>query len=87
MGLFDILGGILREVDPSGIPLPLLLPTGTDGRFFSKLGIQTYGFIPMLFPKDFNFWQNTHAANERIPVEALNFGTDALYKVIQRFGK
>jgi acetylornithine deacetylase/succinyl-diaminopimelate desuccinylase-like protein len=87
MGLFDMLGKILREADPKGIPLPLLLPTGTDGRFLSRLGIQTYGFTPMLFAKDFNFWQNTHSANERIPVEALDFGTEAIYKVIQRFGK
>lgn len=86
MRLFDVLGKTLREADPDGIPLPLLLPTATDGRFFSKLGIQTYGFIPMNLPKDFNFWQSTHAADERIPVEALTFGTDAIYKVIQRFG-
>jgi acetylornithine deacetylase/succinyl-diaminopimelate desuccinylase-like protein len=86
MGLFDTLGKILREADPNGIPLPLLLPTVTDGRFFSKLGIQTYGFIPMNLPKDFNFWQNTHAADERIPVEALAFGTDAIFKLLQRFG-
>jgi len=86
MGLFDTLGKILHEADPDGIPLPLLLPAPTDGRFFSQLGIQTYGFLPMNLPRDFNFWQTVHAANERIPVEALTFGADAIYKVLQRFG-
>ncbi len=86
MGLFNILSEILREADPDGNPLPMLLPTSTDGRTFSKLGIQTYGFLPMKLPSNFNFWQTTHAANERIPVEAISFGADAIFKLLQRFG-
>jgi len=86
-GLFDILGKVIREADPEGIPLPILLPVPTDGRYFSQLGIQTYGFLPMNLPKDFSFWQNIHAANERIPVESLAFGADAIFRVLQRFGK
>jgi acetylornithine deacetylase/succinyl-diaminopimelate desuccinylase-like protein len=85
MGLFDLLAGILREVEPKGIPLPLLMTAPTDGRLFSRLGIQTYGFLPMNLPPDLSFWQLTHGADERIPVEALTFGTDCIYKVIQRF--
>jgi acetylornithine deacetylase/succinyl-diaminopimelate desuccinylase-like protein len=86
MGLFDTLATILREADPSGVPLPMLLPASTDGKFFSRLGIQTYGFIPMVLPEEFNFMQTIHAADERIPAEALDFGTEAIYKVLQRFG-
>jgi acetylornithine deacetylase/succinyl-diaminopimelate desuccinylase-like protein len=86
MGLFDRLGGIVREADPSGVPVPVLLSGITDGRFFSKLGIQTYGFLPMLLPESFNFMQTIHGANERIPVEALDFGAKAIYKTLQRFG-
>ncbi len=86
MGLFDTLAGILREADPDGIPVPLLLPGITDARFFSRLGIQTYGFLPMKLPADFNFNQTVHAADERIPAEALSFGAGAIYKALQRFG-
>ncbi|MBK5100489.1 MAG: M20/M25/M40 family metallo-hydrolase [Desulfobacteraceae bacterium] len=85
MGLFDTLTDILREADPDGIAVPLLLSGVTDGRFFSRLGIQTYGFLPMLLPKDFNFSQSIHAADERIPVEAVDFGANAIYKLLQRF--
>lgn len=85
MGLFDCLSGILREADPGGVPVPLLLPTATDGRFFARLGIQTYGFLPMKLPPDFAFWQCTHEADERIPVDAMAFGTDAIYKLLRRF--
>ncbi|GAC1650967.1 MAG: M20/M25/M40 family metallo-hydrolase [Ktedonobacteraceae bacterium] len=84
MGLFDTLAGILREADPEGTPLTMLLPAVTDGRFFSRLGIQTYGFLPMLLPADFYFTETIHAANERIPVEAMNFGTRAIYEALRR---
>jgi acetylornithine deacetylase/succinyl-diaminopimelate desuccinylase-like protein len=50
------------------------------------LGIQTYGFTPMQLPRDFNFTATVHAADERIPVGAVAFGADAIYKAIQRFG-
>jgi acetylornithine deacetylase/succinyl-diaminopimelate desuccinylase-like protein len=87
MGLFDTLADVLHEADPEGIPLPMLLAAVTDGRFFSRLGIQTYGFTPMNLPADFNFSQVVHAADERIPVEALTFGTEAVYSVLQRYGR
>lgn len=87
MGLFDTLADILAEADPGGVPVPLLLSGVTDGRFLSRLGIQTYGFLPMLLPEDFNFMQTIHAADERIPAEAIDFGANAIYKALQRFGR
>ena len=86
MGLFDLLGNILREADPEGMPVPLLVPSPSDGRTFSRLGIQTYGFMPMKGPAGFDFPSVAHAADERIPVEALDFGTSVIYKVLQQFG-
>ena len=86
MGLFDTLAGILKEADPDGTPVPMLLSAVTDGRFFSRLGIQTYGYLPMLLPKSFSFIQTIHAADERIPINAVEFGTNAIYQALQRFG-
>jgi len=85
-GLLDGLGEILRELDPKAIPVPFLLPASTDARFFSRLGIQTYGFTPMRLPERFDFFATIHAADERIPVDALEFGTEAMYRVIGRYG-
>lgn len=87
MGLFDTLTSILREADPEGTPGPLFMAGVTDGRHFAQLGIQTYGFTPMKMPPDFDFWKLAHAADERIPVEALDFGVEALTKLLQRFGE
>jgi acetylornithine deacetylase/succinyl-diaminopimelate desuccinylase-like protein len=87
MGMFDTLGSIIREADPEGIPVPYLLSGSSDARFFSKLGIQTYGFIPMNLPPDFNFVQHIHGADERVPAEAVSFGSNVLYQVLKRYGK
>jgi acetylornithine deacetylase/succinyl-diaminopimelate desuccinylase-like protein len=83
MDLFGRLEGILRGLDPGGIPIPFLLSGVTDARFFSQLGVQTYGFTPLKLPEDFNFISTVHAANERVPVEALEFGVQAIYQAIQ----
>ena len=86
MGLFPILSEILRAADPTAVPVPMLLPGATDGRLFARLGIQTYGFLPMPLPPGFNFIETIHGSDERIPVEALGFGADAIYQLIDRFG-
>jgi len=84
MTLFETLADVLRELDPEGIPVPLLQVGVTDGRFFSRLGIQTYGFLPMRLPADFAFLGLIHAADERIPAEAVDFGTEAIYGALRR---
>ena len=84
MTFFDSLGSTLKELDPTGIPLPYVLAAVTDARFFSRLGIQTYGFVPLQLPDDFNFTSTVHAANERVPVAALEFGSQAIFNAITR---
>lgn len=85
MALFDMLAEILKDSDPEGIPIPLLITGTTDARFFSRLGIHTYGFTPMKLPKDMNFNNTAHNINERIPVESLKFGSDAIFQAMQRY--
>ena len=85
MGLFGQLASVLQDADPGAIPLPLLLPAFTDARIFSRLGIQTYGFTPMKLPSGFNFFKTIHAADERIPMDAVAFGADAIYELLTRY--
>ena len=87
MTLFETLKRILRSADPDGEPIPILLPGATDARFFSKLGIQTYGYLPMKLPPEFHFSHLIHGPDERIPVDALTFGTEAIYQLMHRFGQ
>jgi acetylornithine deacetylase/succinyl-diaminopimelate desuccinylase-like protein len=85
MGLFDTLADVLRKANPDAIPLPLLMVASTDAHLFARLGIQTYGFIPMNLPEEFIFFNLIHAADERIPIEAVNFGADAVYRALQLY--
>ena len=84
MGFYGTLADILHEADPQGIAVPILMPAVTDGRFFSQLGIQTYGFLPMDLYEGFDFLSAIHAADERIPVTALDFGTNTIYEALRR---
>ena len=86
MGLFDTLADSIREADPAGIPLPVMVAATTDARSFSRLGIQTYGYTPMNLPPDFSFVETIHAADERIPLAAVDFGAAAIYRVIKNYG-
>jgi acetylornithine deacetylase/succinyl-diaminopimelate desuccinylase-like protein len=67
VSLFDTLGGVLRELDPSARPVPLLLPGVSDGRFFARLGIQTYGFLPMQLPDEMRSWSWSTARTSESP--------------------
>lgn len=84
MGLYDQLADVLKAADPKGVPVPFFMPGVTDARHFSRLGIQTYGFTPLLLPEGFDFVQTIHGADERVPVDAVEFGANAVYQVLQR---
>lgn len=87
LGLFDTLSSVLKEADPEGIPVPMLMPAATDGRLFARLGIQIYGFLPMLLPDTLDFAATIHGPDERVPVDAINFGAGAVYRLLQRYGR
>ena len=83
LAYFPVLERVIRKMDPEGIPVPILLPGATDARHFARLGIQTYGFLPMKLPRGLNFSGLVHGPDERIPVETLHFGAEAIYRLIQ----
>jgi acetylornithine deacetylase/succinyl-diaminopimelate desuccinylase-like protein len=81
----DLLSTILREADPGSVPLPFLVTGGTDARHFARLGIRTYGFLPLNNPADFNGSATIHAADERVPVSALEFGARCVFEAVMRY--
>lgn len=82
---FRLLADVLRELDPDGIPVPMLQAGVTDARHLTRAGVQTYGFLPLRLPDDFELTPLIHAADERVPVDALQFGVDAIARVIERY--
>jgi acetylornithine deacetylase/succinyl-diaminopimelate desuccinylase-like protein len=87
MALFPTLTDILERADPGSTGTPLLMPGVSDGRFFARLGIQTYGFLPMKLPPGFDFWSGVHGADERVPADAVEFGANAVHQALLRFGE
>lgn len=87
MSHFQMLADVLRAADPSGTPVPYMVSGATDARVLAQLGIQTYGFLPMNLPAEFNFAATIHAADERIPVGAVGFGADAIYEAVRRYNR
>lgn len=85
LSAFGVLERVLRDADPSATPIPLVLTGVTDARFFCRLGIQTYGFLPMRFPPEVDFLSLVHAADERIPVGEIAWGADRIFEAIQRY--
>jgi acetylornithine deacetylase/succinyl-diaminopimelate desuccinylase-like protein len=83
---FETLAQIIRELEPGAVPVPLLLAGVTDARFFARLGIQNYGFLPLKLPGDFRFASVIHAADERVPAEAIDFGAEAVFRALERLG-
>jgi acetylornithine deacetylase/succinyl-diaminopimelate desuccinylase-like protein len=81
----ELFASVLREADPGCVPLPYLVTGGTDARHFARLGIRTYGFLPLNNPADFNGSTTIHAADERVPVSALEFGARCVFDAVMRY--
>ena len=80
---YETLADLMRESDPAGTPMPFMVAGGTDARHFAKLGIQMYGFVPFDLPE--GLLDTIHAADERLPVAAVEQGTDIMFRLLKRF--
>jgi len=82
MDLFESMAASIKAFDPAGYPVPFVLSAVTDARFLGRAGVQSYGFTPMDLPKDYDFVDMSHNADERVPVSALEFGAKVIYHYI-----
>ncbi|MGZ6772772.1 MAG: M20/M25/M40 family metallo-hydrolase [Mycobacteriaceae bacterium] len=64
--------------DPDARTVPFMLSGGTDAKAFTKLGIRCFGFAPLRLPPELDFAALFHGVDERVPVDALKFGTRVL---------
>ncbi len=76
----------LRAHDPDAKVLPYyLLSGGTDNKALSRLGITGYGFVPLRLPAELDFPGMFHGVDERVPIEALDFGHRVLVDLLRRY--
>ncbi|OBG67984.1 hypothetical protein A5702_01035 [Mycobacterium sp. E3339] len=76
--LVDAMNAAVLALDPEGRTVPYMLSGGTDAKSFARLGIRCFGFSPLRLPPDLDFTALFHGVDERVPVDALRFGTDVL---------
>jgi acetylornithine deacetylase/succinyl-diaminopimelate desuccinylase-like protein len=80
-GLVDAMTRCLLAEDPEAQVAPYLMSGGTDAKHFNTLGLRAYGFAPLRLPADLDFTALFHGVDERVPVDALEFGS----RVLDRF--
>ena len=79
--LVDAMTVALHAEDPGAHVAPYLMSGGTDAKAWDKLGMTSYGFTPLRLPGDLDFTALFHGVDERVPVDALEFGS----RVFDRF--
>ncbi|QIK76534.1 M20/M25/M40 family metallo-hydrolase [Nocardioides piscis] len=80
----DLVAAMTRSLlaeDPGAVVAPYTMSGGTDAKHFNKLGMRSYGFAPLRLPADLDFTALFHGVDERVPVDALEFGA----RVFDRF--
>jgi acetylornithine deacetylase/succinyl-diaminopimelate desuccinylase-like protein len=76
--LVEAMAAALRTQDPTAATVPYMLSGGTDSKHFARLGMRCFGFAPLRLPPDLDFASLFHGIDERVPVDALRFGTRVL---------
>ncbi|AWS47038.1 M20/M25/M40 family metallo-hydrolase [Streptosporangium sp. 'caverna'] len=84
--LVETMISVLKEEDPTARVVPYCLSGGTDNKtFFADLNIRGFGFVPLRLPAEMDFAGMFHGVDERVPVDALQFGTRVLDRLLMTY--
>ncbi|MFD8532748.1 M20/M25/M40 family metallo-hydrolase [Streptosporangium canum] len=76
----------LKAEDPTARAVPYCMSGGTDNKtFFADLNIRGFGFVPLRLPAEMDFAAMFHGVDERVPVDALRFGTRVLDRLLTNY--
>jgi acetylornithine deacetylase/succinyl-diaminopimelate desuccinylase-like protein len=80
---FKHIKSITSTLHPGSRVAPAVSTGFTDSHFTRELGIDSYGFNPIIFdPKDFS---GVHGNNERVKVSSYLQGTEDLHQIVSQF--
>jgi acetylornithine deacetylase/succinyl-diaminopimelate desuccinylase-like protein len=82
---YELLARTVVDHDPTGIPLPFMVPFATDAKHTAVLDVPTFGFSPLQLAPGEPFLERFHGVDERVGVDALRWGLPVLYDVVRRF--
>ena len=80
--LVDAMTTALLAEEPDALVAPFLMSGGTDAKAWHRLGIRCFGFTPLRLPPDLDFTALFHGVDERVPVDALQFGSRVLDRLL-----
>lgn len=66
---------------PEAVVMPFMSTGATDGAALRAIGIPTYGILP--FPLEVEDELRMHGDNERVPVPALAWATEFIYRTLE----
>ncbi|MDA0632964.1 M20/M25/M40 family metallo-hydrolase [Nonomuraea sp. MCN248] len=76
----------LKAEDPAARAIPYCMSGGTDNKtFFADLNVRGFGFVPLRLPAGLDFASMFHGVDERVPVEALQFGVRVLDRLLLNY--
>jgi acetylornithine deacetylase/succinyl-diaminopimelate desuccinylase-like protein len=78
--LYRALAEAARVMAPDAVVTPMMSTGGTDGAALRAKGIATYGILPLPIAVEDEL--RMHGDNERVPVAALGWGAEYLYRVL-----
>ena len=76
--LVDAMNAAMLAADPDARTVPYMLSGGTDAKALRALGNSLLRVRPLRLPPDLDFAALFHGVDERVPVDALTFGTQVL---------
>jgi acetylornithine deacetylase/succinyl-diaminopimelate desuccinylase-like protein len=71
---------VMKKELPGAEFAPILLPGGTDSRFFRARGVPSIGFTPIEINHESLQW--IHGDDERIPIDQFKRGVRLLYEIV-----
>jgi acetylornithine deacetylase/succinyl-diaminopimelate desuccinylase-like protein len=78
--LYRALSEAATTMAPEAVVMPFMSTGATDGAALRAAGIPTYGILP--FPMVMEDELRMHGDDERVPVRALGWGTELLYRTL-----
>ena len=80
---FQHIAKVTQKIHPGSRIVPAVSTGFTDSHFTRDLGIDSYGFNPVLF--DAGDWTGVHGNNERVKVTSFLKGTEDLHQIVSQF--
>ena len=80
--MFDAIRQSAQELSPNLTVVPYLSTGATDNATLRAGGMHAYGILP--FPMEQRDEDRMHGHDERVPLDALHFGTRLIYGAIRR---